>query len=75
MTSPLYKIRKDENLTLQQVSIQIGLDAGNLSRIERGKQAASPLIAEKLSKLFGGRISEIEILYPERFLTPAPSRG
>jgi len=56
-------------MTLQQVSVKVGIDAGNLSRIERCKQSASPLLAEKLSKLFCGEISEIEILYPERYST------
>jgi transcriptional regulator with XRE-family HTH domain len=67
MTTPLLKIRKQQGLTLQQLSTHLELDAGNLSRIERGKQIASTKLAEKISKLFNGQISEIEILYPERF--------
>ena len=41
--------------------------AGNISRLENGKQRASPDLAERLAKHFGYAITEIQILYPERF--------
>ena len=69
MKTKLYTVRKSEGLTLQQMAAFVGVDAGNLSRLERGMQGASLSLAEKISKLFHGKISEIEILYPERYLT------
>lgn len=67
MKTKLYSVRKASGLTLQEVGNVVGVDAGNLSRLERGVQKASLKLAEKISKLFQGRISELEILYPERY--------
>ncbi|MDU9039967.1 helix-turn-helix transcriptional regulator [Pseudomonas corrugata] len=70
--TPLKRARLEKKWTLADVSarlVQIGdaIDSGNLSRIERGVQRASATLAESLSKVFGGEITEIHILYPERF--------
>ncbi|SCW91885.1 helix-turn-helix transcriptional regulator [Pseudomonas sp. NFACC05-1] len=70
--TPLKRARLEKKWTLADVSarlVQIGdaIDSGNLSRIERGVQRASAPLAESLSKVFGGEITEIHILYPERF--------
>ncbi len=67
MSTPLQKIRKENNLTLQELAKDLGIDPSNLSRIERGMQSASPQFAEKVCNKFKGSISEIEILYPTRF--------
>jgi len=67
MQAPLKAARTRRGLTLDQVSQAVGTDSGNLSRIENGKQKASPDLAERLAKHFGGEITEIQILYPERF--------
>lgn len=67
MDTPLRKIRRARRLTLTDVARSNGMDAGNLSRIERGAQAASPEVAEKLSKYFDGEVTELEIIYPERY--------
>lgn len=67
MQAPLKAARTRRGLTLDQVSQAVGTDSGNLSRIENGKQKASPDLAERLAKYFGGEITEIQILYPERF--------
>ncbi|EIC83340.1 helix-turn-helix transcriptional regulator [Serratia sp. M24T3] len=71
MQTPLRKLRVAQNLTIQDVANSLNIDVGNLSRIERGKQITSLAIAEKLSKFFGGRITEMQILYPQRFMTSA----
>ncbi len=70
MQTPLRKLRLEQHLTIQDVAKATEIDVGNLSRIERGKQVTSLTIAEKLSKFFGGAISEMQILYPQRFLVP-----
>lgn len=72
MTTPLRMARESRGLTIQQVATSVGIDPGNLSRIERGKQVPSKDLAEKLSQVFGGQVSETEIIYPERF-SPSPS--
>lgn len=67
MISPLRQARERRELTIQQVSAAVGIDAGNLSRIERGKQVPSKDLTEKLAKYFDGEVSETQIIYPERF--------
>ncbi|MFS1563798.1 MAG: helix-turn-helix domain-containing protein [Candidatus Arsenophonus phytopathogenicus] len=68
MQTPLRKIRIENELTIVQVVTAINCDAGNLSRLERGTQSASLELAEKLSRFYEGKISEIQILYPQRFI-------
>ncbi len=68
MQTPLRKIRLDEQLTISEVASAINCDVGNLSRLERGAQAASLEIAEKLAKFYGEKITEMQILYPKRYM-------
>lgn len=68
MNSPLKLIRRKHGLTLQQVADSVGIDTGNLSRIERGQQVPNKELAEKLAIFFNGDITEIQIIYPERFI-------
>lgn len=70
--TPLKRARIARKWTLADVSARLALlgdpiDSGNLSRVERGVQRASASLAEGLSKVFDGEITEIHILYPERF--------
>ena len=67
MQPPIKTIRIKRGQTLAEVARAVGTDAGNMSRIENGKQRASADLAEKLAKHFGYEITEIQILYPERF--------
>ncbi|WAW06872.1 helix-turn-helix transcriptional regulator [Oxalobacter formigenes] len=69
--SKLRKCRKKYG-SLQAVSKELHIDASHLSRIERGTQIPSPDLAERLSNFFCGEISEMEILYPERFTSVSP---
>ena len=66
-TSPLRTLRHRLKLSLDTVANHVSTNTGNLSRIENGKQRASPELAERLAKYFGYAINEIQILYPERF--------
>ena len=72
--SPLKTLREKRGESLHAVASAVGTDAGNLSRIDNGKQHASLALAEKLVKHFGYAINEIQILYPERFM-PEAVRG
>jgi transcriptional regulator with XRE-family HTH domain len=65
--TPLRMIREQRGVTLAQVSIATGIDVGKLSRLERGKVSASPEDAAKLAHYFGHAVTELEILYPERY--------
>lgn len=70
--SPLKRARISRNWTLADVTARLAalgdrVDSGNLSRVERGAQRASTSLAEKLVQVFEGDLTEIHILYPERF--------
>lgn len=69
--SPLKAVRIKRRQTLTEVANAVGTDAGNMSRIENRKQKPSSDMAEKLAKHFGYEITEIQILYPERFAAAA----
>ena len=71
MQTPLRKVRVEKGLTIAEVAIATNLDVGNLSRIERGIQVTSLDTAEKLSQYFNGLITEMEILYPQRYTEKA----
>jgi transcriptional regulator with XRE-family HTH domain len=67
MKTPLRKAREQAGLTIAELAAAAEVDRGNLSRIERGRTNASLESAERLAKVLG--ISELEILYPERYAT------
>ncbi|MDE1494864.1 helix-turn-helix domain-containing protein [Xenorhabdus bovienii] len=67
MDTPLRKIRKELGFTLSQVANAVDCDTGNLSRMEIGIQKPTLNLAERLVTFFEKKISEIQILYPERF--------
>jgi len=73
MQTPLRKMRVEKKLTIAEVAIATQLDVGNLSRIERGMQVPSLETAEKLSQFFKGKITEMQILYPQRYMKAAVS--
>lgn len=68
MHTPLRKMRVEKGLTISEVAMATQIDVGNLSRIERGAQVTSLDNAEKLSRFFKGKISEMQILYPHRYM-------
>ncbi|MBS0909179.1 helix-turn-helix transcriptional regulator [Tatumella sp. JGM118] len=68
METPLRKMRMEKKLTMSEVALAVHCDVGNLSRIERGVQVTSLDMAEKLSKFFGGLVTEMQILYPHRYM-------
>ena len=70
--SPLRRVRKQSGRTLREVANVIGYDPASLSRVERGQQTPTLGVAAKLARYYGGQISEVEILYPQRFMTVEP---
>lgn len=75
MSTPLRLARENRGLTIQQVADSVGIDPGNLSRIERGTQVPSKDLAEKLVNFFNNEIDEIQIIYPERFASDDDTAG
>ncbi len=65
--TPLRKARLASKMTIQEVAALVNCDPGNLSRMERAIQRPSAEVAEKLAELFGPKLTEIQIIYPERF--------
>lgn len=73
MTTPLKTLRERRQLTVSAVAEACGTDHSNLSRIENGRQRAGLDLAERLAKFFGHEITELQILYPERYVEKEPT--
>lgn len=73
--TPLRKIRELKKYSLADVATAVNCDAGNLSRIETSKQKPSLVLAAALVDHFNKEITEVEILYPERFVSVKKSQA
>ena len=62
MNTKLRDARIDRRLTLATVARSVGIDAGRLSRIERGEQDATIKIARALYAFYDGVISYDDII-------------
>lgn len=56
------RIRQEKKLTLEELAFQIGTDATNLSRIERGMQNATPDLLEKIARALELPISSLYLM-------------
>lgn len=70
--TPLRAARIKAGKTIAEVAHLVGVDQGNLSRIERGEQNAGKDLAEKLARYYGNEVTEIQIIYPERYTKQQP---
>lgn len=61
----LREARKRRKLTLQQVGQAVGIDVGNLSRIERGQQVPTPALAGRLYEFYEGQVNWPDIFHVE----------
>lgn len=79
MSTPLQRARLSDTRSLSQAEVAagVGMTQSFYSKIEGGRTQATPEWAEKLASFFGYRVSEMEILYPERFTkaTAPPTSG
>ena len=66
--TPLKRIRQQKGLTLQVLAKLVESNTGNLSRIEHGKIVPTARLAERLAAVFAPELTEIHLLYPERFM-------
>lgn len=64
---PLKTARKNRGMTLVELGKKVGSNSGNLSRIERFIENPSPKLAERISAFFAGELTEMHLLYPERY--------
>lgn len=65
---PLKHARKARKMTLTELANLVHVDSGNLSRIERFQQKSSTDLAERIAAVFAGQLTEMHLLYPERYL-------
>lgn len=68
---PLKAARKKRGITLIDLGNKVGSNSGNLSRIERFEQTPSLGLAERIAALFAGELTEMHLLYPERYAQDA----
>lgn len=64
--TPLKRARLLSCLTLDEAATKIGMKAANLSNIERAVYPPNAGTAAKIAAFFG--LSELEVLYPERYI-------
>lgn len=69
MNTPLRAARLARKKTLQEVAVAVSSDTGNLSRIERGEQVPSKELTDALVAYFEGEVTEMQIMWPERFVS------
>lgn len=66
--TPLKRIRLEKGIKQIDLAGKVGIDQSHLSRIESGRERASPDVAAKLAEQIGREwITELHILYPERY--------
>ena len=69
-TTPLRQARKDRGLTLKEAADLIGIEITKLSRMERGHSITKETVKDEVPKLvqfYGNGLTEMHILYPERY--------
>ncbi len=59
--------RQKRGQSIYFVAKAVRTSPGNLSRVENRKQRPSPKLAARLAAFFAPELTELQILYPERF--------
>ena len=77
LNSPLKRARKARRCKLFSVAAELNISIAHLCNVENGAVRASPALAARLAAFFNGEVSEMEILYPERYCPPeaAPAKA
>lgn len=68
--NPLRSARIAKGWTQQHVASMVGIDQSRIARYEAG-DPASRTVARSLAQLFGGAVSELDLLYPNRSTSEA----
>lgn len=63
----LKRLREQKGMTATSVAQAVRMDQSYYSKIENGRATASPEVAAKLAGFFAHEITEMQILYPERY--------
>lgn len=70
--TPLRRLRISRGIQQSAIAEAVGTDQGSISRLERGEQGATPEMAARIVAFLGrDEITEMQILYPERYVAPA----
>lgn len=67
--TPLQKVREKTGLTQFQVAMGCGMTQASISRMESLEQKPTPENATSISKFFKHQVSELELLFPDRYMT------
>jgi transcriptional regulator with XRE-family HTH domain len=67
--SRLLLARRRRNLTQMEVAAACGLTQSFYGKIETREASPSPETAEKIARFFGHEVTEMQLLYPERYET------
>ena len=73
MNTPLKEAREKRGLTQREVATAVHIDPTFYGRLENMKAGASTDVAAALARFFGHEITEMQILYPERYVTEEES--
>ena len=65
--TPLERYRKGRGLSQAALARAAATDQGTISRIESREQVASPQLAEKIALATGHAVTEMQVLYPDRY--------
>jgi putative transcriptional regulator len=71
--APLGKLRRAIGLTTVELGAMLGMDNSWISKLENGLNRPSPIVAEKIAALFRNELTEMHLIYPERFKTWEPT--
>jgi transcriptional regulator with XRE-family HTH domain len=72
--TPLKHIRKSRGMTAAGVAAALSMDQGHYTKIENGA-STSAATAAKIAAYFAPAITEIHVLYPDRFPRETPSEA
>lgn len=68
-------LRQEQGLTLEELALRIGSDAGNLSRIERGKQRYTPEMLQAIADALNTPISHLFMRAEQNVAPYGPADG
>lgn len=68
MVTPLRQEREKRGLTRTAVALELNIDNSHYSRIEKGQAAPSKKMAEEIARYFGHAVTEMQVMYPERYV-------
>ena len=68
MMTPLELVRRNNNLSQQELADKLGVSQTTIQRIEANKVWPNKKLVEDIVKVFEGEITTDEILWPENYV-------